>query len=34
MQEQAKKRILCLINEHSEPVFNTVTATQIILNGL
>jgi len=29
-QEQAKKRSLCLINEYSEPVFNTAAATQII----
>ena len=29
-QKQAKKRSLCLINEHFEPVFNTAAATQII----
>jgi hypothetical protein len=29
-QKQAKKRILCLINEHFEPVFNTAAATQIV----
>jgi hypothetical protein len=30
MQEQAKKHSLRLINEHFEPVFNTVAATQIV----
>jgi hypothetical protein len=30
MQKQAKKRSLCVINEHFEPVFNTVAATQIV----
>ena len=30
-QKQAKKRSLCVINEHFEPVFNTVAATQIVL---
>ncbi|MDP1934536.1 MAG: hypothetical protein U1D41_11810 [Nitrosomonas sp.] len=29
-QKQAKKRSLCVINEHFEPVFNTVAATQIV----
>jgi hypothetical protein len=29
-QKQAKKRSLCIINEHFEPVFNTVAATQIV----
>jgi len=29
-QKQAKKRSLCLINEHFESVFNTATATQIV----
>ncbi|PSJ17208.1 hypothetical protein C7H79_09430 [Nitrosomonas supralitoralis] len=29
-QKQAKKRSLCLINEHFEPVFNTVATTQIV----
>ena len=29
-QEQARKRSLCLINEHFESVFNTVAATQIV----
>ena len=29
-KRQAKKRSLCVINEHFEPVFNTATATQII----
>ncbi len=29
-QKQAKKRNLCVINEHFEPVFNTVAATQIV----
>ncbi len=29
-QKQAKKRSLCVINEHPEPVFNTVAATQIV----
>ena len=33
-QKQAKKRSLCVINEHFEPVFNTVAATQIVFNGL
>jgi hypothetical protein len=28
-QKQAKKRSLCLINEHFESVFNTAAATQI-----
>jgi hypothetical protein len=26
----SKKRSLCLINEHFEPVFNTAAATQIV----
>ncbi|AEJ01355.1 hypothetical protein Nit79A3_1530 [Nitrosomonas sp. Is79A3] len=30
-QKQAKKRNLCLINEHFESVFNTAAATQIVL---
>ena len=30
-QKQAKKRSLCVINEHFEPVFNTVAATQVVL---
>jgi nucleoside-diphosphate-sugar epimerase len=29
-QKQAKKRSLCVINKHFEPVFNTVAATQIV----
>jgi hypothetical protein len=29
-QKQVKKRNLCLINEHFEPVFNTAAATQIV----
>ena len=29
-QKQPKKRSLCIINEHFEPVFNTVAATQIV----
>ena len=29
-QKQAKKRSLCVINEHFKPVFNTVAATQIV----
>jgi len=29
-QKQARKRSLCLINEHFEPVFNTAAATQIV----
>jgi uncharacterized protein len=29
-QQQAKKRSLCLINEHFEPVFNAAAAAQII----
>ncbi len=29
-QKQAKKRSLCLINEHFESIFNTVAATQIV----
>jgi len=29
-QKQAKKRSLCAINEHFEPIFNTVAATQIV----
>ncbi len=29
-QKQARKRSLCVINEHFEPVFNTVAATQIV----
>ncbi|AEJ03227.1 hypothetical protein Nit79A3_3506 [Nitrosomonas sp. Is79A3] len=29
-QKQAKKRSLCMINEHFESVFNTVAATQIV----
>jgi hypothetical protein len=29
-QKQAKKRSLCVINEHFETVFNTVAATQIV----
>jgi hypothetical protein len=29
-QKQAKKRSLCVTNEHFEPVFNTVAATQIV----
>jgi len=29
-QKQAKKRSLCVIKEHFEPVFNTVAATQIV----
>ncbi len=33
-QKQAKKRSLCVINEHFEPVFNTVAATQIVFQRL
>ncbi|WP_293007793.1 hypothetical protein [Nitrosomonas sp.] len=33
-QKQAKKRSLCVINEHFELVFNTAAATQIVFNGL
>jgi len=29
-QKQAKKRNLCVINEHFEPVFNAAAATQIV----
>jgi len=29
-KKQAKKRSLCVINEHFEPVFNRITATQIV----
>jgi hypothetical protein len=29
-QKQAKKRSLCIINEHFESVFNTAAATQIV----
>ena len=29
-QKQAKKRSLCLITEHFEPVFNAVMTTQVI----
>ena len=29
-QKQAKKRSLCMINEHFEPVFNTAAAMQIV----
>ncbi|PXW86451.1 hypothetical protein C8R34_11457 [Nitrosomonas sp. Nm84] len=29
-QKQARKRSLCVINEHFEPAFNTVAATQIV----
>ncbi len=29
-KKQAKKRSLCLINEHFESVFNTAAATQIV----
>ena len=29
-QKQAKKRSLCPINEHFEPVFNAAAATQIV----
>ncbi|OQW41059.1 MAG: hypothetical protein A4S08_12910 [Proteobacteria bacterium SG_bin4] len=29
-QKQAKKRSLCVINEHFELVFNTAAATQIV----
>jgi len=29
-QKQAKKRSLCMINEHFESVFNTAAATQIV----
>ena len=29
-QKQAKKRSLCLINEHFEPAFNTAAAMQIV----
>jgi len=33
-QKQVKKRSLCVINEHSEPVFNAAAATQIIFQRL
>ena len=33
-QKQAKKRSLCVINEHFEPVFNTAAATQIVFQRL
>jgi hypothetical protein len=29
-QKQAKKRSLCVINEHFEPVFNAAPATQVV----
>ena len=29
-QKSAKKRSLCVINEHFEPVFNAAMATQIV----
>jgi hypothetical protein len=29
-QKQAKKRNLCVISEHVEPIFNTAAATQIV----
>jgi hypothetical protein len=29
-RKQAKKRSLCVVNEHFEPVFNTVAATQVV----
>jgi len=29
-QKQAKKRSLCMINKHFEPVFNTAAVTQIV----
>jgi hypothetical protein len=29
-RKQAKKRSLCIINEHFEPVFNTVAATRMV----
>lgn len=31
---QARKRSLCVINEHFEPVFNTATAKRIIFQRL
>ncbi|MCK5532431.1 hypothetical protein [Halopseudomonas sp.] len=33
-QKQAKKRSLCLINEHFEPVFNAAGATQAVSHSL
>jgi len=33
-QKQAKKRSLCMINEHFEPVFNTAAAIQIVFQQL
>jgi hypothetical protein len=33
-QKQAKKRSLCVINEHFEPVINTVAATQIVFQRI
>ena len=33
-QKQAKKRSLCLINKHFEPVFNTAAAAQIVFQQL
>lgn len=33
-KEQVKKRSLCGINERFDPVFNTVTAMQIVFNDL
>jgi hypothetical protein len=33
-QKQVKKRNLCVINEHSKPVFNAAAATQIIFQRL
>jgi hypothetical protein len=29
-QKQAKKRSLCVINEHFEPVFNAAPSTQVV----
>lgn len=33
-QKQAKKRSLCIINEHFEPVFNAAMATQVVFQLL
>ena len=30
-EKTGKKRSLCLINEHYEPVFNAVAATQMVV---
>lgn len=33
-QKQVRKRSLCVINEHSESVFNTAAAMQIVFQRL